>query len=909
MFRMKPMILLILLLVALIGSVTGASAQEVTYEKYVLPNGMPVILHEDHSVPSACINIWYYVASKDEPERRSGFAHLFEHLMFMGTERVPEGAFDSIMEGGGGYNNASTSEDRTNYYSCGPSELLPTLLWLDADRLEDLGEAMTPEKLRKQQDVVRNERRERYENRPYGIADLKVYGLMFPEGHPYHIPVIGTHEDLEAATAEDVKNFFSTYYVPSNASLVVAGDFDSEKIKPLIDEWFGTLPRGSDVVHPKADPVVLDGVTRLTLTDRVQFARTEVVYHSPRRFLSGDAEMALAANILTDGISSRLYQRLVYKDELALDVTAFQESMLLGSLFRIRATARPGVDLEAVEKAIDEEIGRFVAEGPTAAELEKQKAQIEYAAVSQLQRLLRKADRLNMYQFFFGEPDSFKRDLDRYRNATRADVQRWARSVLTSDARLFLRVIPEIEAPATSPRQEQPGIGAAAAFTPPTPETFKLNNGITVHHWRRSELPLIAMTMILPAGTSSDPADKAGLASLTADMLDEGAGERSAIEFADALDLLGASFGAAADRGYTSVGLSSLTRSFEGALALYADAVRRPRFDEKEWERVHTLHVQGLIREQDEPASVARKVGMRAYFGDEHPFGRPTGGTPETARSVSLEDAHRHHARLFHPEGAVILTAGDLTADEVKGHLNGALGDWRAGRGSKPLDGPEYPEPASKGFRVVLVDRPDAVQTVVRFMMPGPVYGDASRTKIRLLGTILGGSFTSRLNHNLREEHGYTYGAGCRYVMEPSVGYLLAASTVRADVTGASVGEFLKEFRGLRTGDVTGEEAGKARKSDRMDMIQSFAGLNGVLGTAVTLVRNGRPFSDLGEELAAVARVTEGDLNGLARGAVPLETGVLVLVGDKKAILPQLDGLGLPAPIELTVEGDPAGGG
>ncbi|HXI01907.1 MAG TPA: pitrilysin family protein, partial [Candidatus Saccharimonadales bacterium] len=894
--RLRSLSLLPALLLALLSIPAPARAQELSVEKYTLPDGMTVILHEDHSVPQVAVDIWYYVGSKDEPQGRSGFAHLFEHLMFMGTDRVPEGQFDTIMEGGGGFNNASTNEDRTNYYSMGPSELLPTLLWLDADRLEDLGAAMTQEKLDKQRDVVRNERRQSYENRPYGRADLEVYRIMFPVGHPYHRTVIGSHEDLEAARVEDVKTFFGTYYVPSNASLVVAGDFDPATVKPLVAKWFGTLPRGSDVIHPAPGPVSLDGIHRLTMTDKVQFARTEMVYHSPKRFAPGDAEMALAAAILADGISSRLYQRLVYNDKIAVDVDSEQESMLLGSLFRVRATVREGVDPAKVESAIDEVISGFVDKGPTAEELEKQKARLEYAAVSQMQSILRKADRLNTYQFYFGEPNSFKRDLDRYRQATADGVRTWARRVLTQDKRLILRVIPEIEPPEPSPRDGQPAIGKAAAFTPPLPETFELSNGVTVNLWSRPDLPLVTMTTVFPAGAASDPPGEAGLASLTASMLDQGAGSMGAIQFADALDLLGASFSARAGREDSTVRLSCLTRNFGKALALYADALLRPAFDAGEWSRVHDLHVQDLVRDLDQPPVVAQNVAFRAYFGDDHPYSRPVDGTPDSARSITLDEARAYRARLFRPEGAVILVAGDIDARQLREALESALGGWKPDRGSKPLTRPAYPAPAAKTFRVVMVDRPGAVQTVVRFMMPAPSYESPDRKKYDLLGTILGGSFTSRLNHNLREEHGYTYGAGCGYVMEPSLGYMTASSRVRTDVTGAALGEFYKEFRGIRNGDVTDEEARKARASERTDLIRSFSGLDGILGSATTLVVNHRPFTGLGDDLAAVSKITAGDLNGIAHAAVPLESGVLVLVGDRKAILPQLEGLKLSEP-------------
>jgi len=883
----------------------GAAAQHVAYEKYALPNGLTVILHQDQTLPVAGVNLWYRVGGKDELAGRSGFAHLFEHLMFMGTERVPGGDFDNIMEAGGGWNNASTSQDRTNYFEIGPSELLPTLLWLEADRLEALGRNMTQEKLDKQRHVVRNERRQSYENRPYGEADLRVYELMFPEGHPYHIPVIGTHEDLEAATVEDVKNFFATYYVPSNASLVVAGAFDPATVKPLIARWFGTLPRGSDVVHRHTEPVRPDRVVRVTETDDVQFARTSVVYHSPAHYAPGDAEMDLAAAALSDGISSRLYQKLIYENELALDVSAYQGSMLLGSLFYVQATAKPGVKLERLEAAIDEVLNEFARTGPTTEELERHKAQIEFGMLSRLQSILAKADRLNRYEFFFGKPDSFKRDLDRYRNASVEDVRRWAARTLTPDRRLVLRVLPELEVPEVNPRNERPDLASAPPFSPLEPASFTLDNGIPVYHWRREELPLTHVTLMVPFGSTIDPPALSGLTAQTAEMLDEGAGDLSAIAFADELDRLGASLRADVGREQTTVSLRTLSRHFDRALELYADAVIRPSFELKEWQRVHDLHVESLKQRLDRPTYVAATVAMKAYFGAAHPFSRPVEGTVESAELVGLDDVTRLHRKVFRPSDAVIFVAGDLPQADVRAAFERTFGRWRDVDGTAAPAPPSIPPTVQRGERkVYLVDRPDAVQTVIRFMMPGVPFGDARRVPLELFNTILGGSFTSRLNQNLREKHGYSYGARSAFAMYPSTGYLTASSSVHAEVTGAAVREFLREFEAIRSGDITETEAGKTRATQRMRTVETFQGLSGMLSAGVDLVRNNKPFSQLGEDMNAMAGVSHADLNRMAYDAVPLEQSVLVLVGDKGTILEQIEGLGLPKPIELTTTGE-----
>ncbi|HPF37756.1 MAG TPA: pitrilysin family protein [Phycisphaerae bacterium] len=882
-----------------------AMAQDVKYEKYRLDNGMTVILHEDHNLPVATINLWYYVGSKDEAPGRSGFAHLFEHLMFMGTNRVPGGDFDTIMESGGGWNNATTSSDRTNYFSFGPSNLLPTLLWLDADRLEDLGAAMTQEKLDKQRAVVRNERRQTSEMRPYGKADLKVSEMMYPPGHPYHIEVIGTHEDLQAATLQDVKDFFAAYYVPNNTSLVVAGDFNPAEIKPLIARLFGTLQRGADPTHRDVEPVVLNEVKRVVYTDNVQFSRLSLVYHSPAMFQAGDAEMDLASEVLSSGKSSRLYKRLVYEEQLATDVSAYQQSQMLGSLFRIDITAKQGASLDRIERITDEILGDFVQNGPTSEELERFKASTEYTMLNGLQSILSKADRLNRYNFYYGEPDSFRRDLDRYRNATPESVREWSKRVLTPNARLIMRVLPESEAASLAGRDERPSLGAAGKFTPEEPERFTLSNGIEVRHWPRTELPLVNISLFLRGGAANLDGPKAGVAYLTAEMLDEGAGNLDALAFSDAINLLGAKFDASAQRESTTVNLSVLKRNLDKAMSLYADAILRPTFDAAEWDRVRTLHIQALRQAEDEPTQVASRVGMRQFFGEGHPFGRPTRGSVSSVESLTLDDVRACHARLFAPANAAIFMAGALTKEEARAALEKAFGGWKAPSGQEDVTAIASEAPANQSMRVVLVDKPGAVQTVIQFYMPGPTYSDTKRVDYEMLNTILGGSFTSRLNQNLRERNGFTYGARSSFAMSPTTGYLVAASNVQADVTGPALREFLTEFNRMRNGDISADDTSKSQETNRMSEIQSFQGLDGVIRAAEERALNGLPFSSLGDDLSAIAAATPEALNTLAKRAIPLERALLVLVGDRETILRQLDGLNLPTPTEVDVNGSP----
>jgi len=900
---------LVVVLIGLLAGAPAAVAQKVEFEKYVLPNGLTVILHPDKSLPIVEVNVWYHVGAKEEAPGRSGFAHLFEHLMFMGTQRVPGSDFDNLMEAGGGSNNASTSFDRTNYYSGGPASLLPTLLWLEADRLEDLGRTMTQEKLDRQREIVRNERRQSIENAPYGKAELRMIEILFPAGHPYHNEVIGSHADLEAATVADVKDFFGTFYVPRNASLVVAGDFDPAAVKPLIERLFADIAPGAPVVPNAAPPVRLTGEVRAVALDQVQLPRVSFAYHGPSEYAEGDAEMELLGAVLAQGKSSRLYRRLVLEEGLAVEVDAGQQGAVLQSVFRVDVTAKPGADLGRVEAIVDEEIGRVLADGVTDAEVAQRLATVELARIAQLQSLRRRADRLNEYEFIYGDPDGFERDLARFRGATAARIGEWARRVLTPEARLVMRVLPDEPERGESGRDERPPDTAAGDFTLPEPVRFTLGNGARVLLWERPALPLVSATLLVTAGGPLDPPAAAGRSDLTAQMLTEGAGERDAVAFADAVQSLGATLRASTDVESAQVSMTTIRRSLDGALGLMADAVLRPRFEAKDWERVRGLHLEDIKAQQDDPGAMASVVARRALFGDDHPYGWPVQGTERTVADVTLEAVRSHHAALFRPERATVLVAGDVTQAEAKAALERAFGGWKAAAGSAAVpaaitDGRATGN-AAQGLRVVIVDRPDAVQTVVRYIAPAPVARDAARVPLRLMNTILGGSFTSRLNQNLREGKGYTYGARSIMAMGPSAGYFVAQASVRADVTGASLVEFAREFARLRTGDVTDAEVGKARETLRNDIVTGFVGNEGLIGAAAELIEAGLPLESLAADMREMGEATEATLNNTAKTAVRLDEGVLVLVGDKRTILPQLEGLGLQTPVEYTAAGEP----
>jgi zinc protease len=421
----------------------GPAIPPLTYERYALPNGLDVILHEDHSVPLVAVNTWYHVGSSDELPGRTGFAHLFEHLMFMGSENVPTGQFDILLENAGAENNGSTTEDRTNYYEVLPSNALPLALWLDADRMGWLLPPMDQEKLDLQRDVVKNERRQSYDNQPYGRASETIGAALFPADHPYSWPVIGSMTDLSAASVEDVKAFNRKWYAPNNATVVIAGDFDKAQAKQLVEKYFGPIPRGPAVQHrTSVPPITLQKDTFLVLEDRVQLPRVYYAWESPRIYSPGDAELDLIAHVLAGDKSSRLYKRLVYEMQIAQDVTAFQDGMRLDGEFEIRFTPKPGQDPATLAKIVDEEIARLLKDGVTDRELQAAKNSFLAGFLDGMASDLGKSDQLNQYAYFLGEPNSVQFDADRYTRATAADLLRVARERLTKP-KVVLTVVPQ----------------------------------------------------------------------------------------------------------------------------------------------------------------------------------------------------------------------------------------------------------------------------------------------------------------------------------------------------------------------------------------------------------------------------------------------------------------------------------
>lgn len=898
-----PRKLRMLLLLAIAAGILAfpVSAQEIKAETFTLANGLTVILHEDHRLPQVTINTWFAVGSKDEAPGRTGFAHLFEHLMFMGTTRVPGNQFDMIMEGGGGANNASTSEDRTNYYSWGPSSQLPTLMWLDADRLEGLGKAMTQEKLDKQRSVVRNERRQSVENRPYGKAGLIIPAALYPEGHPYQHSVIGSHEDLEAATLKDVKDFFAAYYVPGNASLVVAGDFDGNEIKKLIADTFGVVPAQPLPRHLTAEPAVLQREVRRMAVDKVRYPRLYLVWHSPRAYEAGDAELDLLAPILSDGESGRLFKRLVLDEQIAQDVTVYQSSQELISEFHIEATAVENGDLERIKRVVLEELERFKKDGPTAAELDRVKAAAEANFLRGVENLALRADLLNAYYKAYGQAESFQRDLRRRLAPGVQELRDTARATFT-DGRVDLRILPEGSANTGANLDKRPADLQPRPAKFPQPIELRLANGVPLHVVNRPGSGLFTGYLLTDGGDRHVAAKQAGLALLTAALLDKGAGTRDATAFAEAVSTLGAGIDARADWHSLTVEVSGLTSRLGATLDLWADVILRARLSAEDFSREKDLQLAAVKARVESPTRVADLTGRALLFGRDDPRGRPVSGWADTVQTLSLDDVKGLLPRLLDPAHAQLVFVGDLDPVALQEELDRRLAGWKSrGASAAPLLEPLRSPGAG---RVVVVDRPGAPQSVLYLARPVSASDERLEALRDSINTLFGGSFTSRLNQNIREKNGFSYGASSRIWREGNQFLFRAGSSVQTAVTGAALTEFKKEFDLLASGNVSPEEMEKARRTVRFSLVSSTETTTSLAEVLAEFAVNGQPLDSIGREFLALDAVTAEALNAEARsGLFDWSTLLIVIVGDKAAVLPQLKGAGFPDPLIADAEG------
>jgi zinc protease len=922
----------LLLILAGFGRTSSAPAQatgnplpQIAYQKYTLKNGMDVILHEDHRLPLVAVNIWYHVGPANERPGRTGFAHLFEHMMFEGSQHVGPKAHFRYLEGAGASDiNGTTEFDRTNYFETLPSNQLELALWLESDRMGYLLGTLDREKLANQRDVVRNERRQSVEGEPYGLVEEGLYHELFPKGHPYYASVIGSHQDIEAARLDDVREFFRQYYSPNNASLVITGDFTPEQAKTLVEKYFGSIPSGPPVPKINAVTPPITSERRIVVTDQVELPRVYMAWITAPIFKPGDAEADLLARIMGGGKSSRLYKALVYDKQIAQDVKVENQSLMLGSVFEITATAKPGVKPEELQKAIDEEMAKLRNQGPTQQELERARNVSETQIIQKLERLGGfggVADRLNQYNHFLGDPGYLPKDLERYNRATIADLKRIANEKLMPNARVVVYGVPGNKVvndpPQTKGEEEQqakeggsgtvagsmpdepwrakaPQAAAASKLSLPVPTSFKLANGLTVYVMQQNNLPIVAAHLIVLSGSDANPPDVPGLASFTAAMLTEGTKRRSAPQIADDAAQIGTAVHSNSTNDFSSVSIDTLTQNVGPALDLLSDVTLNPKFDPAEVDRVRKLRQTQLLQLKDDPVRLGFRAFRKVVYGPGHPYGYLEIGTEKANQAITRDQMMNFWQRGYAPGNSALVLSGDITVQDAKALAERYFGGWK-GDTNKHLPPPVN----TKTTRTIyIVDKPAAPQTFVFAGGIGAPRSTPDYVPIEVMNNALGGLFSSRLNMNLREQHGYTYGAFSVFAYRRGPGIFGAGGSIRTDATAPAVRETFKELDRIRETPLSSEELKFAKDAFSLSLAGYFETTDFTSNAMGDLFTYDLPLDYYNRLPAQIDGVSAQDVQRVANAYVHPETSVVVAAGDRNKIEPELKKLSM-GPVEI----------
>ena len=878
----------------------------ISYEKFTLPNGLDVILHEDHTLPVAAVNVWYHVGSKNEEPGRTGFAHLFEHVMFEGSKHHKGSFFDPLQKVGANL-NGSTTPDRTNYWENVPSNYLELALWLESDRMGFLLDALDQKAFDIQRDVVKNERRQSYENRPYGMAYLTLQPTVFPAPHPYNWPTIGSQEDLDAAELDDVKDFFRRFYAPSNASIAIAGDIDPDGTRRLVERYFGDLPPGPPINRIRRMDSELKGMASLVLRDRVQLPRLYLVWPTAPAFDDEQPALEVLSAILGDGKSSRLYRSLVYERQIARDVSVYHYGQEIAGEFFVQVTANAGQSLEEIEELVRQELDTLRQSGPTDHELQRAKNRIESQHVRQLERVGGfggRADQLNYYNTYTGDPSGINTDLDRYLAATADDVYRAAKTALGENM-VRLTVLPEQQLSATSAaldRTAMPGASPSPTFSPPVPTRATLSNGMKLVLVEKPGLPVVAQGLLIRAGGITDPADKPGVASLTATMLSEGTTTRTSQQISDEMEFLGSQLRASASREFATLSAETLTSHWQHALGILADVVQNATFPADEFDRVRSERLTDLSRIPDSPQAIAGRASQALLFGAGTRYGHPLSGTEAAVKTFSRDDLASHHAAYYAPENATLLLVGDISRDEAIEQAESTFGGWQVGAASdSDSDADGTPEDGTT--TIYLADKPGAPQSVIRSGYLTVPRHHPDYLALNLLNYILGGQFSARLNMNLRQDKGYSYGymSGIDWLTGPSA--LTAGGSVQTEVTKESVAETVKEFEEIRgSRPVTQEEFDDAVNGILRGLPNQFETHGQVLNQLVRLIAFDLPDDYFSTYASEVARLTLDDIHRVADAHIKSAALKIVVAGDASQVEHALRELGYPV-VSIDYEG------
>ncbi|HGK7302544.1 MULTISPECIES: M16 family metallopeptidase [Stenotrophomonas] len=919
---------------ALAAKPAAATKVDIPFEQFTLPNGLRVIVHTDRKAPIVAVNIWYHVGSKDEPAGRTGFAHLFEHLMFQSSENHDGEYFEPFKQVGATGQNGTTNTDRTNYFENVPTTALDMALWMESDRMGHLVGAIDQAALDEQRGVVQNEKRQG-ENQPYGQVWEKINRSLYPVGHPYHHSVIGSMNDLNAASLDDVKTWFRTWYGPNNAVLVLAGDIDLATAKEKAAKYFGSIPAGPTMAQPKVDVAKRDADTREVMTDKVPQARIYRAWNVAQVGTTDIDQLQLLGQILGGAKSSRLSQRLQHQDKLVDNISAGAYGSQLGSNFMVMATVKQGQDPAQVEKIIDEEIERLLKDGPTADELSRAKTGFRAGFIRGIERIGGfggKADALAECAVYTGDPGCFRTSLANIDKATAADLKRVGAQWLDKGSHTLVvepgeRVALQEEASATPKPFNVPAVDSKYSTLPeqvdrkagvpqtrefpqlkfPALQRATLKNGTTVVLAERHEIPVVQFSYQFPGGFTADQGRKPGTANFTMNLMTEGAGKLGSLAFADAADALGASLDAGAGLDSVTVDLSALKENLVPSLALYRDLLREPRFEQGEIDRVKASWIAGIKQEKVNPNAVAMRVLPPLLYGKGHPYAIPFTGSGDEAAITSLgrEDLVDFHRDWLRPQDGTLIVVGDTTLAEIVPLLDKQLGDWKAS-GDAPVIEASTAVAVPTAPRVFLIDQPGAVQANLFAGQVVAPSSDPGSTRFDIANGVLGGDFTSRLNMNLREDKHWSYGA--RTSASSTVGQRpwMAMAPVQIDKTGPALAEMRKEIAEFADGSkpATEAEVNRIRNIQTLSLPGAYETAAAVASTIGSIVQFKRPDDYVVRRKAEIEAMTPAQVQQAAAAIKP-QGLTWVVVGDLKQTEAAVRALKLGEVTVIDAEGNP----
>jgi len=892
-----------------LAAADAAGKIAIPFQKFVLDNGLTLIVHEDHKAPIVAFNVWYHVGSKNEKPGRTGFAHLFEHLMFNGSENFDDDYFKPMQKIGATDLNGTTNEDRTNYFENVPTPAFDLALWMESDRMGHLQGAINQAKLDEQRGVVQNEKRQ-YDNEPYSVAEELIAKACFPAGHPYSWTVIGSMEDLSAAKLEDVHQWFASYYGPNNAVIAIAGDIDPQTALAKVKQYFGDIPPGPPIARHGAWVAKRSGEQRQIVEDRVPQTRIIKIWNVPQAFTLENDRLALTAQLLGSGKTSRLYKRLVYDDQIATDVSVYLDNREIAALFTIQADVKPGVEAALVEKAMDEELRRFLAAGPAQKELEKVRMQYLARFIRGSERIGGfggKSDILARSQVLGGSPDAYRHTLKNIAAATPALLMESAGKWLADGVyTLEIRPYPQLAAGKSAvDRSKMPEPGSAPQVKFPDFQRFALENGLKVILAERHSVPLVRLNLVLDAGYATDRSGIPGTAELAMGMLDEGTSKRSALQISEELTLLGASLGTGSDLDTSYVAMSALKDNLDAALEIYADVLLDPQFPEADFQRLQKLQIAQIQQEKSSPFNMALRVFPKLLYGAGHAYSNPFSGSgyEDSVSKLTRRDLESFHHTWFKPNHATLLVVGDTTVAEMKPKLEKLFKGWSGG------DIPQKNIAAVALMAkpvVYIIDKPASPQSVVIAGQLAPPSADPDRIAIETMNFILGGDFVSRLNMNIREEKHWSYGAGSFLTGARGQQPFIAYAPVQADKTKETMDEIRKELEGmLGKKPISTDEYGNAKNSQTLQLPGLWETMTAVEQSLVEMVRFGLPDDYYQFYPQRVLQLQIEDLNRAARKVIHPESILWLVVGDRATIEPKVRELGYGDVFVIDSDGNP----